>query len=274
MMRSLAIVGACAVALAATLLYDNMEFMYAHHHRFVQYVGADASRAVLDTRDYEWAATLREHTAAIRDEFLRYQHRGRRGTEEKRSLPLFGMLDPAQQALRSNRCTGGGSCGCECTGGTCPPCARIFRLDPLHGWRALWVRALGRDLPALRDFPVLASLLAGVPCRSAMFSVLAGRTHLNRHHGSTNLIWRYHLGLIVPPVQTASGEKLRLLVHDHVDQQRVHTLNWANGSDLLFDDTAAHAVENTTPHPRVVLFLDIERQDIPWHVVGGGHLFE
>ena len=43
-----------------------------------------------------------------------------------------------------------------------------------------------------------------------------------------------------------------------------HVLTWRNGSDLLFDDSFEHAVVNDASERRIVLFLDVERQDVYW----------
>ncbi|ETO01066.1 aspartyl/asparaginyl beta-hydroxylase, partial [Reticulomyxa filosa] len=41
-------------------------------------------------------------------------------------------------------------------------------------------------------------------------------------------------------------------------------LGWKVGEDFLFDDTCVHEVKNGTVCRRIILFMDMERHDIPW----------
>ena len=186
----------------------------------VHLVARNSSQAVFSTTGISWAAALRSHAPILRDEWLR----------NKRQVPLFTELDSRQAAI-----------------------------DATGQWRTLWLRIYGVDLPALKNFPRLASALTAVPYRSAMFSRLAPNSYLSAHTGPTNLMWRYHLGLVVPPVGQDELLELRIL-----EDETTHTLHWSNGTDLLIDDSFLHDVDNTTPHERVVLFLDVERDDIHW----------
>ena len=58
---------------------------------------------------------------------------------------------------------------------------------------------------------------------------------------------RYHLGLITPNDPGCYIE---------VDGQRYH---WKDGEVVMFDETYIHHAANTTQHPRIILFADVER---------------
>jgi aspartyl/asparaginyl beta-hydroxylase (cupin superfamily) len=186
----------------------------------VSLIATNATQAIFPTADVEWAADLRAQTPMLRDEWLQWASRP----------PLFRSLDWRQKTV-----------------------------DPTSKWRTLWLRVHGIDAPNMAHFPRLAAALSRIPCRSAMFSVLEPHSYLDVHIGPTNLVWRYHLGLVVPPVLPTEHLELGVANGD-----TLHLLRWANGSDLMFDDSFPHYVENTTPRPRVVLFLDVERTDIRW----------
>ena len=41
---------------------------------------------------------------------------------------------------------------------------------------------------------------------------------------------------------------------------------YTDGNFLLFDDNNIHYVQNATPHERLILLLDIPRDDLPWYI--------
>lgn len=94
---------------------------------------------------------------------------------------------------------------------------------------------------------VLRSL--GPRLRLAMFSRLEEGAHIPAHRGPWRGGVRLHLPLLVPP----GGAKIRV-------QGRVH--EWREGQLVAFDDTYVHEVWNSDG-PRIVLFMDIEREEIP-----------
>lgn len=131
--------------------------------------------------------------------------------------------------------------------------------EPVNQWAGLnhskrWgVRFLMRDgkpRPEVRErCPQTAALLDQLPLLdipgrgpSAFFSVLAPRTRIPAHTGSTNLRSIVHLGLIVPP-----GCGFRV---------GGDTTQWREGEAFAFDDTIEHEAWNDSDHPRVVLILD------------------
>lgn len=97
--------------------------------------------------------------------------------------------------------------------------------------------------------PRTAAVLESLPgMRTAMFSILAPRYHIEPHKGPTKAVIRAHLGLKVP--------KDSQNVWIRVDNEILH---WEEGKVVLFDDSYEHEVRNDTDETRAVLFIDIDR---------------
>ena len=78
---------------------------------------------------------------------------------------------------------------------------------------------------------------------TAMFSVLAPRTHIPPHNGSTNTRCLVHLPLILPgPSRFRVGNETR---------------DWKMGEAWVFDDTIEHEAWNDADQTRVILILDV-----------------
>lgn len=77
---------------------------------------------------------------------------------------------------------------------------------------------------------------------SVMFSVLAPRTRIPAHHGSSNVRVTVHLPLIVP-----SGCGFRV---------GGETREWREGEAWAFDDTIEHEAWNDSDEVRIILILD------------------
>ena len=82
------------------------------------------------------------------------------------------------------------------------------------------------------------------------------------------------MALEVPPVKDA--ERLYLAVWpetsshefwypEHVPEGEPQKCFWTPGEDFIFDDTCVHEVRNNTVFRRIILFVDVERHDIPWY---------
>ena len=124
----------------------------------------------------------------------------------------------------------------------------IASCDTSDNWKTLYLRAFCADTDVSKKFPLTMNLINQVPCTTAFFSVLGPRAKLQPHVGLYKGVIRYHLGLIVPKEK----EKCFLNVDGNI-------LYWEEGSDLMFDDSFSHYVENNTDESRVILFLDIRR---------------
>ena len=96
-----------------------------------------------------------------------------------------------------------------------------------------------------RSTELLASLpLLDIPGKSpsVMYSVLAPRTRIPPHHGSSNIRVTVHLPLIVPP--------------DCGFRVGGDTREWREGQPWAFDDTIEHEAWNDSDEPRIILILD------------------
>ena len=106
--------------------------------------------------------------------------------------------------------------------------------DEAHCARCPNTTALLESLPLLRQ-PGLGP--------TAMFSVLAPRTHIPPHTGSANTRSLVHLPLILPgPSRFRVGNETR---------------DWKMGEAWVFDDTIEHEAWNDADQTRVILILDI-----------------
>ena len=79
----------------------------------------------------------------------------------------------------------------------------------------------------------------------AVFSALAGGTHLAPHCSMDNLRVRCHLGLVVPGDSTLRVER--------------EMRSWQEGKCLVFEDSFEHEVWNRSRNRRIVLIADV------WH---------
>jgi aspartyl/asparaginyl beta-hydroxylase (cupin superfamily) len=97
--------------------------------------------------------------------------------------------------------------------------------------------------------PRTAALLDGLPLLdlpekgpTAMFSILAPRTRIPPHTGSSNVRTTIHLPLVVPP-----GCGFRV---------GSETRQWEVGKAWAFDDTIEHEAWNDSDQPRAILIVD------------------
>ena len=123
-------------------------------------------------------------------------------------------------------------------------------------WRVFTLKAYGQWIDEnLRLVPGTARVLrqyADEYISSAIFSILEPGKSVPEHCGPMKSVWRYHLGLVVPPTDPP------FIQVEHF------AYTWKPGEGVLFDDTFYHRVVNTqTAAWRVVLFLDVYRRDQP-----------
>ena len=117
------------------------------------------------------------------------------------------------------------------------------------GWKRFYLKWYGDDLPSAQQMcPKTVELLGRIPgVKAAMFASLPPGARLVRHRDPYAGSLRYHLGLITPNDPACFID---------VDGERYH---WRDGEVVMFDETYIHYAENTTDHPRIILFADIER---------------
>ena len=117
------------------------------------------------------------------------------------------------------------------------------------GWTRFYLKWYGDPMPsALRQCPKTIEILRQVPSvKAAMFASLPPGGSLTPHRDPFAGSLRYHLGLVTPNHEDCfilvDGEK-------HV---------WADGKDVLFDETFIHEAHNNTDQNRIILFCDVNR---------------
>jgi aspartyl/asparaginyl beta-hydroxylase (cupin superfamily) len=124
----------------------------------------------------------------------------------------------------------------------------VARPDIHSKWKTLFLRAYGKNTNVCKHFPLTLKLINSCPCTLAYFSILEPGAQLEPHVGVYKGVIRYHLGLIIPE----DWENCFL----EVDNKKLY---WHEGSDLMFDDMYEHYAQNNTDQPRIILFLDIQR---------------
>ena len=80
---------------------------------------------------------------------------------------------------------------------------------------------------------------------SAGFSLLGAGARIHPHQGYTASVYRFHLGIKVPP-------ECGLQVADKVK-------TWTEGKVLAFDDTSVHSAWNKSDCDRALLLVDVLR---------------
>jgi beta-hydroxylase len=121
-------------------------------------------------------------------------------------------------------------------------------------WRVFGIKAFDKWLePNVQKTPKTVALLKRMPQVSlAMFSILDAGKRIPRHFGFFRGVFRYHLGLMIP--DTSKGGECYIICGGE-------RYDWKEGEGVLFDDTYMHEVWNKTDQRRVVLFLDVLRDN-------------
>lgn len=119
-------------------------------------------------------------------------------------------------------------------------------------WRMFMVRVYGRMVKSNSEqTPALTKFLKANPqVTTAGISFLDPGKHIPSHYGPFRGILRYHLCLHAPDADAEDGPWLK------VDEEKIP---YAEGGDLLWDDTYLHEVLNPGPNPRIALLLDVKR---------------
>ena len=96
--------------------------------------------------------------------------------------------------------------------------------------------------------PTTWELLRQIPgMKTASFSILRSSTEISPHTGFTKKVIRCHLALEVP-------DHCAIIVGD---EPRL----WEKGKCLFFDDTVEHSAYNRSTKDRIVLLLDVDRNE-------------
>ena len=119
-------------------------------------------------------------------------------------------------------------------------------------WRFKMLKMRGK-LTSLENYPMLNELLSDNMIYTATISILDPGICIPEHKGYLKGVIRYHICIETPdddplrPYIICGGEKY----------------TWKTGEGILFDDMYKHQVINKSNKRRIVLFLDIIRNDIP-----------
>jgi ornithine lipid ester-linked acyl 2-hydroxylase len=120
----------------------------------------------------------------------------------------------------------------------------------ISGWRSVNFQTyLWRYHRAWRSFPVTVALLESIPnLTSAFINVLEPHSAVPVHHGDSNTVVRFHLGLDVP----AGDVAVRV---------GPETRRCSNGHMMAFCDAHEHEAWNATDERRVVFIFDVLRPE-------------
>lgn len=116
-------------------------------------------------------------------------------------------------------------------------------------WKRFYLTWYGKDYETAQKFcPQTLQLIKDTPgINGALLVKLNPHKHLKRHRDPFALSLRYHLGLVTP-----NSDQCRLLVDGK-------SYSWADGDDVLFDETYVHEAMNNTDQERIILFCDVQR---------------
>jgi beta-hydroxylase len=127
---------------------------------------------------------------------------------------------------------------------------RFISTNDNKAWRTFIFKGFDKWLPKnCEQAPRTYNVLKQCPeITLAMFSILAPGKHIPPHVGFFRGVFRYHLGVIIPE-------------GDVFIRVKGHEYRWKEGESVLFDDTFRHEVWNKSDGRRVVLFVDVFRNE-------------
>jgi beta-hydroxylase len=85
---------------------------------------------------------------------------------------------------------------------------------------------------------------------SLSVSTLQPRTHIKPHHGDTDAIYRVHIPIYIPAGLPDCGLKV-----NGIDRP------WLDNEMIVFNDACMHEAWNMTDKPRMVLIMDVIREE-------------
>lgn len=136
-----------------------------------------------------------------------------------------------------------------------PLLSNIDTIDIKNGncWRTLYLKKSGEKIKNMEIyFPETMALLNDSQIQNAFFSILDPKVEIKPHIGYYKGYLRYHLGLEIP---NESGKNAYLICGGE-------KYEWKNGESVIFDDMYLHYVNNPTSKKRVILYLDIKRNNL------------
>lgn len=123
-------------------------------------------------------------------------------------------------------------------------------------WRVLFLKKRGNiDKRMVKFFPVTTELLKDEQIHNAFFSILDPGIEIVPHTGYYKGYLRYHLGVEIPNNDTGRTDDKAYIVCG--GQKHI----WEKHKGVVFDDMYLHYVKNPSNQRRVVLYLDIKRNN-------------
>ena len=126
-------------------------------------------------------------------------------------------------------------------------------VDRNGNWKTLWIQMYGKTSGIASQFPKTLEILENTPAVSIMFSSLPVGSKLELHEGPYKGVLRYHLGLEM------SDNDARIELYN---SSTPHVHYWHTGQDVMFDDTFLHVVQGPSTGRRLILWLDVPRDDL------------
>lgn len=120
-------------------------------------------------------------------------------------------------------------------------------------WRVLHIKTIGEFKDDFKDVcPELYKILNEKRVYNAFLSILDPNVNIPIHVGYSKMFLRYHLGIEIP---SFNGKKPFIVCGNE-------KYEWSEGKGIIFDDIYPHYVENPTPKRRIVLYIDLIREDL------------
>jgi aspartyl/asparaginyl beta-hydroxylase (cupin superfamily) len=129
-------------------------------------------------------------------------------------------------------------------------------INKAENWKVLGFLFWGNKMSVhvMRACPATLSILKRIPgLVSASISITEPYTDIKPHYGDTDAIYRCHFGIEIPASLPYCG--FRVAYEDR---------RWEEGKILMFNDANYHRGWNYTPKRRIILILDVlKEQYIP-----------
>ena len=123
-------------------------------------------------------------------------------------------------------------------------------------WRSIYLKTKGimkHDM--YKHFPSTCELLKDNSIHNAFFSILDPMVEITPHTGYYKGYLRYHLGVVIPNNYTGRTDDKAYIVCGN------EKYIWKQNNGIVFDDMFLHYVKNETNKRRVVLYIDIKRNN-------------
>jgi len=128
--------------------------------------------------------------------------------------------------------------------------------DDNNCWRALYLKKYGKiEKNIIKYFPNTTELIKDNQIHNAFFSILDPGVEIPPHTGYYKGYLRYHMGIIIPNNETNKTNDKAYIVCGG------KKYIWKENKGIIFDDMYLHYVKNPTNQTRVVLYLDIIRNN-------------